>query len=165
MKIPVFVSCPTSLGPEQEQSRRLILRQLDKFGLEPRALGRSDYPVDTPLREVLVLARHCAGGVVLGFSQYAAATAVAKPGSNEEKRLRNLSFPTPWNDLEAGILYSLGVPLLVFREPSVTGGIFDVGTSEIFVHRMPTAAIADDPGLGEVFLKWQGRVREFYYGM
>lgn len=44
MDIPVFVSCPTSLNADQQASRALILRQLKRFNLEPRALGRSDYP-------------------------------------------------------------------------------------------------------------------------
>ena len=50
MKIPVFVSCPTTLNLEQEASRAIILEELARFELDPRALGRSDYPTDLPLR-------------------------------------------------------------------------------------------------------------------
>ena len=67
MRIPVFVSCPTSLSTKQDASRNLILAELKNCGLEPRALGRSDYPTDYPLREVLVIAKHCSGGIILGF--------------------------------------------------------------------------------------------------
>jgi hypothetical protein len=70
MDIPVFVSCPTSLSPQQENARSTILRYLSRYSLEPRALGRSDYPTELPLREVLVIAKHCAGGIILGFEQY-----------------------------------------------------------------------------------------------
>ena len=70
MKIPVFVSAPTVLTNDQEASRKLILRELDRNGLEARALGRSDYPTELPLREVLTIARHCAGGIILGFAQF-----------------------------------------------------------------------------------------------
>jgi len=45
MKIPVFVSCPTSLSPSQEQARIVIIQQLDDNDLEPRALGRSIIPL------------------------------------------------------------------------------------------------------------------------
>jgi len=165
VKIPVFVSCPTALSESQDQCRDLIIRELDLFGLEPRALGRSDYPVDTPLREVLVVARHCSGGVILGFSQVFAERAVSKPGTSDERTLSGFHVPTPWNHLESGILYALGLPVLIFREPGVTGGIFELGTSEIFIHPMPTPAVAANAasGLRDVFLKWQGRVRERYY--
>ena len=69
MKIPVFVSCPTTLREEKQLGRKIILDELDRLELEPRALGASDYPTDLPLREVYVLAKHCAGGVILGFEQ------------------------------------------------------------------------------------------------
>ena len=70
MKIPVFVSCPTSLSPSQEQARIVIIQQLDDNDLEPRALGASDYRTELPLREVLLIARHCSGGIILGFEQF-----------------------------------------------------------------------------------------------
>ena len=48
----------------------MIIRQLDDNDLEARALGRSDYPTELPLREVLLIARHCPGGIILGFEQF-----------------------------------------------------------------------------------------------
>ena len=161
----MFVSCPTALSEPQEQSRSLVLRELELFGLEPRALGRTDYPVDTPLKEVLVVARHCAGGVILGFSQTVTREAVGKPGTGEEADMSGVQLPTPWNHLEAGILYAIGLPLLIFRERGIAGGIFDIGTTETFIHPMPTPAVAVDPtsGLHDVFLKWQSRVQQRYY--
>lgn len=62
MKIPVFVSCPTALNPAQEAARFVLIQFLDELNLEPRALGRSDYPSELPLREVLVIARHSVEG-------------------------------------------------------------------------------------------------------
>jgi len=98
MKIPVFVSCPTSLSPSQEEARTVIIQQLDDNDLEPRALGRSDYPTELPLREVLLIARHCSGGVILGFEQFRADSGVLKPGTSSEKRVSTpLPFPSPWN--------------------------------------------------------------------
>jgi hypothetical protein len=87
MKIPVFVSCPTSLSKDQETRRKIAIDILDSLNLEPRALGRSDYPADLPLREVLVIARHCAGGVILGFNQFTATTGLSKPGTKSEAPL------------------------------------------------------------------------------
>jgi hypothetical protein len=165
MHIPVFVSCPTSLNEAQTACRMLILDQLEDLGLEPRALGRSDYPDDLPLREVAIIARHCSGGVILGFGQTSAASAVSKAGTPDERKLRRVVMPSAWNHLEAGILFGLRLPLLVFREDGVGGGIFDPGVTDAFVHRMPQPS--DDPGsadsLRSVFLKWQARVREHYY--
>lgn len=166
MKIPVFVSCPTKLNSNQESSRAIILQELSRCGVEPRAIGRSDYPTDLPLREVFVLARHCAGGVILGFEQFRSERGVWKPGSAEERLVDGPQpFPSSWNHLEAGIIFALGLPTLVFRENGIAGGVFDPGVSDVFVHPMPLAPISrtDSQGLRAVFMKWQAKVREVYY--
>ena len=166
MKIPVFVTSPTSLNDNQEASMMMILEEIDRFGLELRALGRSDYPTDLPLREVYIISKHCAGGIILGFEQFEANSGTWKRGTNEESNIVNpVKFPTPWNHLEAGILYSLGLPLLVFKEDGLSGGIFDHGVIDVFVHKMPTSNMVaeDKKAMSDIFLKWQSKVREFYY--
>jgi hypothetical protein len=166
MLIPIFVSCPTTLNEQQESSRQLILKELKQLRLEPRALGRSDYPTDCPLREVYVIAKHCSGGVVLGFEQFQATAGISKQGTNRETVVSSaVKFPTPWNNLEAGILFGLKIPLLVFKEDGVTGGVFDNGVTDAFVHAMPLVTMdrTEKRGLSDVFLKWQAKVREHYY--
>jgi hypothetical protein len=166
MKIPVFVSCPTSLSPEQDVKRSVVLRELARHNLEPRALGRSDYPTDLPLREVFLLAKHCSGGVILGFEQFSASAGTWKRGSPEQrKQATAVRFPTSWNHLEAGILYALALPLLVFAEDGISGGVFDPGVSDVFVHKMPTQGMSasSKKGLQAVFQKWQASVRSHYY--
>ena len=174
MKIPIFLSCPTVLNSNQEKSREIVLDELRFLSLEPRALGRSDYPTDLPLREVYVLATHCSGGVILGFEQFFTEDGICKRGTMQECKIAKpeendkpcgIIHPTPWNHLEAGILFGLGLPLLVFREPGIQGGIFDPGVTDVFVNQMPPHDISQEKRqeLREVFLKWQSKVREHYY--
>ena len=168
MRIPVFVSAPShdNLNKEQERSAEIIHRLVQRYKLEWRALGRSDYPNDLPLKEVLKMIRHCSGGIILGFEQFRATRGQRKRGSKNAKRITSsVLFPTPWNQLEAGILFSAGLPILIFREKGVEGGIFDIGTSEVFIHQMPKAGMdreaLDD--LDSVFQNWVARVRHSYY--
>jgi hypothetical protein len=168
MRIPVFVSCPTKLTATQKRSRRIIQVLLDDLQLEARALGRSDYPKDVPLKEVFTIARHCHGGVVLGFEQLRVVSGqwnVKEKKKPAPTRSTPLSLPTPWNQLEAGILFGLRLPLLIFREENVYGGIFDVGTTEVFVHPIPPPhpSQAKRNELKEVFLKWHGEVSRVYH--
>lgn len=169
MRIPVFVSAPSpeNLSPEQEKCARIIFKLVSKYKLEWRALGRSDYPNDLPLKEVLRMVRHCSGGIILGFEQFRSTRGEYKIGSaNAKKANVHVSFPTPWNQLEAGILFSAGLPMMIFREPQISGGIFDLGTSEVFIHKMPTGLTAPDAldDLDTVFQNWVSRVRAHYYG-
>jgi hypothetical protein len=168
MKVPVFVSCPTALSPEQETTRTKIVSFLDELNLEPRALGRSDYPTEYPLREVYVIAKHCSGGVILGFEQIRVTAGLLKPGTSSQKSITAktpISIPTAWNHLEAGIIFGLRLPLLIFRESTVSGGVFDNGVTDVFVQTIPagTWSKSDEKALKEVFLKWHAKVREYYY--
>ncbi len=144
LRIPVFVSAPSpdNLSAAQEESTAIIHKLVTRYKLEWRALGRSDYPVDLPLKEVLRMVKHCSGGIILGFEQFRATRGEFKPGSPNAKRVSSpVPFPTPWNQLEAGILFSNELPIMIFREPGIWGGVFDVGTSEVFIHQMPTTSM------------------------
>lgn len=165
MLIPVFVSCPSKLNPAQEKSRRIVADELERLDLEWRALGRTDYPTALPLKEVYGIARHCAGGIILGFEQVFAARAIKKRGTKEQSSLTAFRVPTAWNHLEAGILFSLGLPLLVFKEEGIRDGIFDNRVTDVFVHKMPVTGLSRDErrALSAVFLKWHAAVSRHYY--
>lgn len=104
----------------------------------------------------------------MGFEQFKATAGIWKPGTKEENNVARsspVSFPSPWNQLEAGILFGLQLPLLIFREIDVYGGVFDVGTTEVFVHAMPPPRPSRKKldELKEVFLKWHAAVSRIYY--
>lgn len=166
-KIPVFVSCPTSLTAEQDKKRKVLTNILDDLQLEPRALGRGEYPKDYPLKEVYVIAKHCAGGLILGFEQIFVEAGKRKRNSTEEKQItieHPLLLPTPWNHLEAGILFGLKLPLLIFKEEGIEGGVFDYGISDAFIHNMPPINPDRNKSdeLKQVFLKWFAQVSTRY---
>lgn len=162
MQIPIFVSSPTDLNPAQQDIQDHILKKLEELNLVAHTLGRSDYPMQSSLHEVYVLGRHCSGAVILGFEQTYAEEAVSKPGSDAQTVKQNLSIPTPWNHLEAGIMFALRIPLLILREPSVTGGIFDAGTVDGFVHALPTKHEPPDR-LNQILQRWSALVMAQYY--
>lgn len=186
-RIPVFASTPSKLDDNQRASQSFIYGRLKALGLEPRTLGSTDPGVYNPLHEVRTLARHCAGGIILGYSQITADRAhrfnvkTLPDGSVAFANdvIRRYRAPTPWNQLETGILFGLGMPLFVLKQDGIEGGIFDAGSSDVLVHSMPMPAqtvAATSHADGAVFhptaetsfeqalLRWQGLVRDFYYG-
>src|SRR4029450_4184514 len=91
---------PKTMPDSKEAARTVIIRQLDDNDLEARALGRSDYPTELPLREVLLIARHCSGAIILGFEQFRASGGLKKRGTPTEEQVSTpIPFPTPWNHL------------------------------------------------------------------
>jgi hypothetical protein len=163
-KIPVFISCPTTLNKRQSELRMFLVSILNDLNMEPRALGRSDYPKDYPLKEVAIIAKRCSGGIILGFEQLRFTSGISKIGTKSEKKLKGLTtFPTSWNQIEAGILFGLKLPLLIFKEEGITGGIFDPGISDAFVHSLPnklTEAKKDE--IKQVIQKWYAQVSSLY---
>lgn len=159
-KIPVFVSCPTILNEEQDSKRQIIIDILEDLNIEPRALGRTDYPKDSPLKEVAIIAKRCSGGVIFGFEQLRVHSGVIKYGTPEEHIVDSLMLlPSPWNQIEAGILFGLKLPLLIFKEKQVSGGVFDIGTTDVFVHSFPSP-ISDGKKseIKQVVQKWFAQV-------
>lgn len=168
MKIPVFVSSQSDLSDGQQKSHDIISNELQILQFELRSLGKTDYPTDFPLREVLSIAKHCSGGIILGFSQFETDSGIWKKGIKGKEKPQSglVQFPTPWNQLEAGILFGLQIPLLIFRESYIKGGIFDPEVTDVFIHKMvvPPLNKHDEESLRQVFLKWSARVRRHYYG-
>jgi len=170
MRFPVFVSAPSpdNLNDEQQKSAEIIFGLIKRYKLEWRALGRSDYPQALPLREVVRMVRHCSGGIILGFEQVHVTSGTLKRGSGRKRVVtakKPLLFPTPWNQIEAGILYAADLPLLILRESGVTGGVFDIGATEVYIHDMPKGDIPDQSkdDLDSVFQNWAANVRRHYY--
>ncbi|MBC8755591.1 hypothetical protein H2O64_13015 [Kordia sp. YSTF-M3] len=158
-KIPVFVSCPTILNKRQKAYRKIIIDIIDDLNMEPRALGRSDYPKDFPLKEIAILCKRCSGGIILGFEQTKVIIGEIKRGTKEEKTIKEKSLPTPWNNIEAGILFGLKLPLLIFKEKEISGGVFDYGISDAFIHDFPQKITeAKKNEIKQVVQKWFAEV-------
>lgn len=166
MRVPVFVSAPSNdnLNPTQRANYGAVIALLEDLNLERRALGRSDYPTELPLREVLQIARRCSGGVILGFAQDVGQV-VVRPWKKPVRAPAEKRYPTPWNNLEAGVLFSLGLPLMILREPGISGGVFDHGVTDVFVHDLPATRFRPTQleQLREAARKWSGRVQQHYY--
>lgn len=172
VRLPVFVSSPSSLSPEQDDVRNEILDMLDREKLAPRALGQSDYTETSPLEQVCMIANNCFGGLILGFEQMRV-TAGTRKHRARDNDCRDVSkpidsmlrFPTPWNHMEAGVLFALGKPLLIMCETGIEDGIFAMGTAGLYTQQLPGSLPALNTRrdqLEEVIRTWRGRVSTAY---
>ena len=173
MKIPVFVSVGSKLSDEQIQIRDNIFDLMAEMNLEERTVGRSDYPVSDPAREVIVLAKHCAGALIMGFSEYhfSSGTRANDPHSAEESTpVGDTYWSTPWNQIEAGVCLSLGLPTLIFKDSKLqvaANGVFEPGATGLFIQDMPSLDKWDmrRSTVREVLYSWRSEIQRFYYGV
>ncbi|MFM1814726.1 MAG: hypothetical protein RLZ98_1421 [Pseudomonadota bacterium] len=133
--------------------------------LQLKNLGDFGTAIQFPLKEVAILARACYGGVIMGFRQTYAPKIIEKHGTPHQKPERaEAYFPTPWNQLEAGMLFALRRPIIVFAEDGIEGGIFDKGSSDLYLNVLPKAADFDDVQVSvrQIIRQWASEVRTEY---
>ena len=99
-------------------------------------LGATDFSNSAPLRAILRIMDECDGAIVLGFRQIEVEQGTAKPGTPSASRLEKCYFATPWNQIEASLAYARGLPVMLIREKGISGGVFDYGVTEYFVHEV-----------------------------
>ena len=85
-----------------------------------------------------------------------------EPGAQTlpRKNISNLSFPTPWAQMEAGMAIMSGIPLLIVHQTGVEGGVFGLGENENTVHRICMDEDFDSLKSANAFSNWSADVRE-----
>jgi hypothetical protein len=164
-EIPIFVSKPSKLSFDQDYVRQEIYRAIADEDLLPRTVGDSDVASQFPLKEAAILARACYGGLILGFRQTMAPEITEKFGTDvQHEVLGQVFFPTPWNQIEAGMLFALRRPLIVLAEQGIKGGIFDHGSSDKFISNLPgrEAFESHRANVRQVIRDWAAEVRAEY---
>jgi len=126
MAVDVFLSVGRAFSPDQERFIALLESTLRSQDLAPRTVGRNDFSANTPLRRIAEVLDRCDGTVVLAYARTLSMTFVDRPGSEVELREENVRLPTVWNQIEAAMSYSRGLPLLVVVE----NGLRDEGLLE-----------------------------------
>ena len=112
----IFVSVGGASTEKQENFIRNIEERLRIKGLNPHTVGRNTFLSDAPLKIVTELMQSCFGTVVIALERYYFETGVEKRGGPNEKELKGIKLPTPWNQIEAAMAYSNEHPLLIIVE-------------------------------------------------
>ncbi|GAA0640459.1 hypothetical protein [Brevundimonas lenta] len=133
----VFVSVGTGLSPEQEAFVSAVEARLKAVGCSPCTIGRNTFSADAPLRAVTDLMDRCSGVVVIAVERYWVQDGVERRGGARSKSLAGVGLATPWNQIEAAMAYSRGLPLLVLVDQSLRcDGLLEKG-NDWFVHELP----------------------------
>lgn len=151
----IFVSKPGAMTLEQEMKIRTLEALLDAEAISTQKLERVEYTSFGELDEVRRVMSGCAGAVIFGFSDLVIHSGEWRPGTRDEKPVRNAHRATSWSQIEAGIAVTHGLPILILHERGIDDGIFGItGTG----HRVYRTAI--DADWSRAFRDWCADVRE-----
>ena len=125
----VFLSRPNWVADEYAAGLELFLSKLRDLRLNPRTIGKTDFPVKSPLDEVIRVMGECRGAIILGYPQIHMAEGTIKG----QEIHTHIFLPTEWNHIEAGLAYAKKLPLLVAHHSGIGRGIFDRGALNSFI--------------------------------
>lgn len=132
--INVFISHPTPYNKHQEIFLRLIESELKKHGLNPTNLGKNNWSFVSPLKPIKEIMDTCVAAIVIGLERHHSFIGYEKEFSKVSKELIHKYSSSPWIQIEAGMAYQAGLPILILKEDKVYGeGILDPQISDSFV--------------------------------
>ena len=163
MTIDIFISVGRTATTEQEAFVSAIEAYLRENGLNPRALGRSDFSSLQPLKFIEQVMNECSGTVVLAFERIHVIEGVELEGGEEEKKILDAKVPTIWNQIEAAMAYVLKQPLLVIVEKGLRNeGLLEFGYDWYVQWAIIDPDIVTGREFVGVFEDWKKRVINYH---
>ncbi|WP_313800985.1 hypothetical protein [Sphingobium sp.] len=103
----------------------------------------------------------CSGAVVVAVERYWFNEGIERRGGAKERRLSTVSLPTSWNQIEAAMAYSRGMPLLVIVDERLRcDGLLEKG-NDWFVHELVVDLKSlNSPAFLGLLDDWRQRVSE-----
>lgn len=157
----IFVSVGATATDAQEHFVSAVEDRLRSEGLTPHTIGRNTFSSDAPLKAVSELLTVCSGAVVIAFERSYFPSGISKRGGPKEVVLKGIKLPTSWNQIEAAMAYSHGLPLLVIVEAGLRSeGLLERGY-DWYVQELTLepAALASIEFNG-VFASWKQKISQ-----
>ena len=156
---PVFLSVGGGRTEPQEAFVKAIKDYFLSRDLDAKTVDEYGSTNRQPLKDVEYRMNRCYGAVVLAFERTRIVLGVSRPGATSENELKNLRLPTVWNQIEAAMAYTRGLPLLVLVEH----GLQDEGMLESrYDWRVKRVNLRDpivsDPEFLGIFEDWRRSV-------
>ncbi len=155
--INVFISHPTPYNKYQESFLSLIDLELKKHGLNPKNLGKNNWNFRSPLKPIKEIMDTCVAAIVIGLERHHSFIGYEKEFSKNTKELIHKYSSSPWIQIEAGMAYQAGLPILILKEEKVYGeGILDPQISDSFVFEFDLKKLHKkiSPELEEMISSW-----------
>jgi hypothetical protein len=101
----------------------------------------------------------CEGAVVIALERFRFPDGEERPGTAHQQTLTDVSLPTPWNQIEAAMAYSRGLPLLVVVDHKLrSDGLLEVGNDWYVQALEVTPASLNTPAFMGILESWRGRI-------
>lgn len=115
----VFISVGGAPTAQQAEASETIFRALETAGLSPRQMKKNEWSSEQPLRAIRKVMEECHGVVVIAFTRFKFPNGAERQKDGKEEPLYDVRLPTVWNQIEASMGYTRGLPLLLIAENGI----------------------------------------------
>ncbi len=158
----IFLSVGKTHNDQQEKLVQSIESFLKANGLNPQTVGRTYFANQQPLKSIEELIRKSSGIVVVALERTHIQKAVEKPNSPLSKELNEVKLPTVWNQIEATMAYTVGLPLLVMAENGIKSeGLIETGYDWYVKWFSIDQVVFDDKEFIGIFESWKKSVHAY----
>ena len=158
----VFLSVGKTHTDQQEKFVQSVEKFLIANGLNPQTVGRTYFANQQPLKSVEELMHKSAGIVVLALERTYIPKAISKPNSPQKTELDEVKLPTVWNQIEATMAYTIGLPLFVMAENGIKSeGLIETGYDLYVKWFTPDEFSFDDKEFAGIFESWKNSVHAY----
>ena len=155
----VFLSVGGGRTEDQEAFVNSIKDYFRSRGLQAQTVDEYGSTNRQPLKDVEYRMKRCYGAVVIAFERTRIGVGVSRPGVKPPKELKDVRLPPVWNQIEAAMAYTRGLPLLVLienglQEEGMLESRYDWRVKQVNL-REP---IVNDPEFVGMFEDWRENV-------
>jgi hypothetical protein len=111
----VFISMGFAYTESQTEFLHALMELLRSCDVEPRVMNLTDLPTVSPLTDISRVMRECHGAIVVAFERTYFESGIEK----KKIDLKSVRYTTPWNQIEASLAFTLGLPIIVLMEPGL----------------------------------------------
>ncbi len=159
----VFISVGSIANDQQKAFVELVETRLKSENLIPNTLGRNKFSADSPLKAIKELMNACSGFLVIALERTYFEKGIEKRGGAHQSDLSQIRFATPWNQIESGMAYIKGLPILVILEDGIRAeGLLEEGY-DWYVMTLPLnqqSLVTSE--FNDVLGSWKSKVEQFH---
>lgn len=132
MAIPIFLSYPKPCNANQVKFISTLRSILEHRGIDAKTLGVNEYDTKVPLAGARRIMLESNGLMVVAFGRYHIKSGqhhfLSRDGACESEKISGTWMTSPWCQIEAGMGFQLGLPVLILRERGVRAdGVLEHG--------------------------------------
>ena len=155
----IFLSMGRTATNEQADFIGAVEKLLQKNDMIPRTVGRTDYVTEKPIKRIMDVMKECSGAIIIAFERLSFDHGIELPNGKNATALEEVHLPTVWNQIEAAMAYTLGLPLLAIAESNLRNeGFLEAGYDWFIRWVEPTPESLKTEEFQMAFDRWKEKV-------